>query len=170
MAREITAHSGRGARIGELAERLEVTAEDVLAAIATATAHYSISLDTPAFASDSDETDALADSIGTEDDNYDVVETALSVSAAMTRLPDLERQAFTLRLGRAMTETEIARELNCSQTQVSRLLHRAAAGLQQLLDPPLREPGLSATGRGGHHPALPRFDSTRSLDHGLRRR
>jgi RNA polymerase sigma-B factor len=146
-AQKITAHSGRPPRIAELAEQLEITTEDVLAAIATATARYAISLDAPAFARD-DEGVAVADSIGAEDDNYAEIEARLSVKAALIALPDRQRQALTLRLDHAMTETEIARQLGCSQMQISRLLHRAAAGLQQLLDPPLSEMKPTAVARG----------------------
>jgi RNA polymerase sigma-B factor len=153
VSREITARSGRPARIAELAEHLEITTEDVLTAIATATAHYSISLDAAAAAHGDDEHGAVADSIGAEDRNYADLETALSVSAAVLTLPERQRQALTLRLDRAMTETEIARRLNCSQMQVSRLLHRAAAGLQELLDPPLGELEQSAVGRESTHRA-----------------
>jgi transcriptional regulator with XRE-family HTH domain len=59
----------------------------------------------------------------------------------------IERRALTLRLDFAMTQTEIAQRLNCSQMQVSRLLHRAAGRLHQLLDRPLNERELSAAGR-----------------------
>ena len=144
-AREITAQAGRPARIAELADHLEVTIEHVLAGLDTATAHYSISLDTPTSPSDGDEAHAIADDIGTDDANYELIETAVSLSAAVTRLPPLERQALALRLGGA-TQTEIARQLNCSQMQVSRLLRRAVATLQSLIDPPLDEPEPSAGG------------------------
>ena len=147
VSREITARSGRPARVAELVEQLGITTEAVLAGIATATAHYSISLDAPSTPRGDDEDGAVADSIGAEDPYYAEVETTLSVSAAVDALPDPQRQALTLRLDRAMTETEIARRLNCSQMQVSRLLHRAAAGLQELLDPPLSESEHAAAGR-----------------------
>ena len=153
VSREITARSGRPARVAELAEQLGITTEDVLAGIATATAHYSISLDAPAAPHGDDEDGAVADSIGAEDPYYAEVETTLSVSAAVVELPDRQRQALTLRLDRAMTETEIARRLNCSQMQVSRLLHRAAAGLLELLDPPLSESEQAAAGRESAHRA-----------------
>jgi RNA polymerase sigma-B factor len=153
VSREITARSGRPARVAELAEQLEITTEDVLTGIATATAHYSISLDAPAAPHGDDEDGAVADSIGAEDRNYADLETTLSVSAAIVALPDRQRQALTLRLDRAMTETEIARRLNCSQMQVSRLLHRAAAGLQDLLDPTLGECEQPPAGRQSTHRA-----------------
>jgi RNA polymerase sigma-B factor len=83
---------------------------------------------------------ALGDKLAAEDDNYDRVETTLAVSAAATLLPDLELQAVTLRLDCAMSQTEIARRLNCSQTHVSHLLRHAAGTLQELIDPPLGRP------------------------------
>lgn len=61
----------------------------------------------------------------------------MSLSAALGRLPHLERQALTLRLEHDMKQTEIARELGCSQMQVSRLLRRAANRLRELTDPNL---------------------------------
>ena len=143
VARQITAQSGRRAAIAELADRLELTTEDVRAAIDTATAHYAISLDTQVSATDSRHAGVFAGGLATEDDNYDRVETMLSVSAAVTLLPDLEHQALTLRLDRAMNQTEIARRLHCSQTHVSRLLRHAAATVQELIDPPVGEQALS---------------------------
>lgn len=137
--RVMTTHSGHHAGIAELAEVLELTPDEVRAAIVTAAAHYSVSLDGPTFNRDSGEAGALVDDIGAEDDNYDLVDTVLSVSAAMTELPSLERQALTLRLTRLMTEAEIGRQLSCSQMHVSRLLHRAAADIKRLTDPPLSE-------------------------------
>jgi RNA polymerase sigma-B factor len=142
-ARRITAQSGRRAAVAELADQLALTAEDVRAAFDTATAHYAISLDTQMSATDSDGANGLLGNLAAEDNNYDLVETTLSVSAAVTLLPDLEHQALTLRLESAMNQTEIARRLNCSQTHVSHLLRHAATTLQGLIDPPLGNPSQS---------------------------
>jgi RNA polymerase sigma-B factor len=149
----MTSQSGRRAPIAEVAERLKITTEDVRAGIATATAHYAISLDAPMPAGDGDTAETIADSIGTEDRNYELIETSLSVSEAVTRLPDLERQALALRLDRTLTQSEIGRHLHCSQTQVSRLLRRAANRVQELIDPPLGGPEPSAVGGGVAKPA-----------------
>jgi RNA polymerase sigma-B factor len=142
-ARRITGQSGRRAAVAELADQLALTAEDVRAAFDTAAAHYAISLDTQMSVADGDGANALLDNFAAEDDNYDLVETTLSVWAAVTLLPDLEHQAITLRLECAMNQTEIARRLNCSQTHVSHLLRHAAATVQGLIDPPLGEPAPS---------------------------
>jgi RNA polymerase sigma-B factor len=134
-ARQITAQTGRHPRIEELAEYLEVTAEDVLAGLDAGTAHYSVSLDAPVNGAEDEEPDTLGDSLGHDDDRYGLVEATMSLGVAMTRLPYLERQALSLRLARDMKQTDIARELGCSQMQVSRLLRRAAAKLREMTDP-----------------------------------
>ncbi len=140
-ARQITAQSGRHPRVEELAEYLEVTAEDVLVGLDAGNAHYSVSLDAPVPGNDGEEPEALGDSIGRDDDSYGLVEASASLSVAVARLPYLERRALALRLDRDMKQTEIARELGCSQMQVSRLLRRAANRLRAMTDPELDRPG-----------------------------
>jgi len=136
-ARQITTQTGRHPRVEELAEFLEVTPEDVLAGLDAGTAHYAVSLDAPLSSSEGEEPDALGDSLGHEDESYGLVEATISLSAAITRLPYLERRALTLRLDSDMKQTEIAQELGCSQMQVSRLLRRAASKLREMTDPAL---------------------------------
>ncbi|MFZ0088520.1 MAG: sigma-70 family RNA polymerase sigma factor [Solirubrobacteraceae bacterium] len=136
-ARQITAQSGRHPRVEELAEYLEVSAEEVMTGLDAGTAHYSVSLDAPVANADNDEPDTLGDSLGRDDDGFGLIETTASLSVAMGRLPYLERRALTLRLDRDMKQTDIARELDCSQMQVSRLLRRAAVKLREMTDPEL---------------------------------
>jgi RNA polymerase sigma-B factor len=136
--REIEVGSGRHPSVAELAEYLELSREDVLIGLDAATAHYSVSLDAPLSPSEGDEQpDTLSDSLGDVDESYGVVEASMSLSAALGCLPYLERQALTLRLEHDMKQTEIARELDCSQMQVSRLLRRAADRLREMTDPDL---------------------------------
>ena len=134
-SREITASTGHSPRIQHLAEYLEVSAEDVLLGLEAGAAHYSDSLDTPATESDIDEPQSLADTLGSDDPGYGLVDTKLSLTAAIARLPYLERQAVMLRMDRDIKQTEIAHELGCSQMQVSRLLKRAARTVRDLTDP-----------------------------------
>lgn len=143
-ARAITAQSGRHPRIQELAEYLEVSAEEVVAGLDAGSAHYAVSLDAPVTSADAEEPDTLGDTIGHDDQRYGLVETATSLTAEIARLPYLERRALSLRLEGDRKQTDIARELGCSQMQVSRLLRRAAARLRDVTDPAL-EP--AATGR-----------------------
>jgi RNA polymerase sigma-B factor len=137
-ARQIEARSGHHPSVAELGQFLEIPLEDVLVGLDAGTAHYAVSLDAPlSIGEDEDQLDTLGDSLGDVDESYGLVETSLSLSAALGHLPHLERQALTLRLEHDMKQTEIARELGCSQMQVSRLLRRAATRLREMTDPAL---------------------------------
>ena len=136
-ARAISAETGRNPNVGQLAEYLEISPEDVITGMDAATAHYSVSLDAPLASGDGDEPDTLGDSMGRADDGYSLIDMTASITAAVGRLPYLERRALTLRLERDMKQTDIAQELGCSQMQVSRLLRRAATKLQEMTDPDL---------------------------------
>lgn len=140
-ARHIEARSGHHPSVAELAQFLELPIEDVLIGLDAGTAHYAVSLDAPlSIGEDEDQPDTLGDSLGSVDESYGLLEASMSLSAALGRLPHLERQALTLRLEQDMKQTEIARELGCSQMQVSRLLRRAANRLRELTDPDLQAP------------------------------
>ncbi len=133
-SREISASTGRAPRVAHLAEYLELSAEDVLVGLGAGIAHYSDSLDAPVLGPDIEEARPLVETLGSEDPLFRLVETKLSLMAAITRLPYLERQAVMLRLSN-MKQTEIAHEMGCSQMQVSRLLRRAASRVRELTDP-----------------------------------
>jgi RNA polymerase sigma-B factor len=133
--REIAARSGRNPRVQELAEYLEVSAEEILNGIDAGSAHYAKSLDAPLGPSDEDESQAMIDTIGQSDGHYELVEMTGSVAAAVGQLPDMERRAFLLRLAHDMRQSDIARELGCSQMHVSRLLRRATARVREIVDP-----------------------------------
>ena len=146
--RQIEAQGGRHPRVSELAEYLELPQEDVLTGLDAGSAHYSVSLDAPLSGGDEEEQlDTLGDSLGELDDSYGLVEASMALSDALGRLPHLERQALTLRLERDMKQTEIARELGCSQMQVSRLLRRAAGRLHEMTDPDLRRDDAASASR-----------------------
>ena len=59
------------------------------------------------------------------------------MAAAMPRLSHQERTALQLRLSGNRKQCDIAREMHCSQMQVSRLLRRAAKRVRELTDPAL---------------------------------
>lgn len=132
---QISSRSGRQPRLQELAEYLELSPEDVVAALETGNAHYAASLDAPLASTDPDDPYALIETISHTDGGYGLVETTVSLSASMTRLPYLERRALQMRLEANLRQQDIAAKLGCSQMQVSRLLRRAAAGLREMMDP-----------------------------------
>jgi RNA polymerase sigma-B factor len=124
-SRDLAVRTGRAPNVSELAQYLEVDTEQVLAGLEAGNAHFARSLDAPASASDSDDSEPLLATVGS----------TASLAAAMMRLPYLERRALTLRLRSDLKQTEIAEQLDCSQMQVSRLLRRANARLRELTDP-----------------------------------
>lgn len=134
-SRQRLAATGRAPRVEELAQFLELDVADVLAGLEAGSAHYAVSLDAPVSRGDEDEQQLLGDGLGDEDDRFGLIEAKLSMSAAIRRLPHLERRALTLRIDRQLKQTEIATELGCSQMQVSRLLRRASHRLRGLTDP-----------------------------------
>jgi RNA polymerase sigma-B factor len=134
-ARRLAADTGRAPNVEQLAQYLEVDVEDVIGGLDAGSAHYSISLDAPAPGGDAEEPQSLGDGLGNRDEGYGLVEAKLSLAAAMTRLPLLERRALTLRLDEELKQAEIAQRLGCSQMHVSRLLRRAQARLVELTDP-----------------------------------
>jgi RNA polymerase sigma-B factor len=129
---EITAASGHGPGVCQLAEYLEESAEDVLIGLDARAAHYATSLDAPLAASDADDPTSLMDTLGREDGRYGLVDMTASLGAAIARLPYLERAALRPRLERNLKQAEIAHELGCSQMQVSRLQRRAAERLREM--------------------------------------
>jgi RNA polymerase sigma-B factor len=133
--RKLSADTGRVPRIDEVARYLEVSVADVIAGLDARSAHYSVSLDSPASSGDAGEAQSLGDGLGARDEGYELVDAKLSLATAISRLPHLERCALTLRLGEDLKQTEIAERMGCSQMQVSRLLRRAQARLHELTDP-----------------------------------
>jgi RNA polymerase sigma-B factor len=133
-SQELTAQTGRAPRVTQLSAYLELDIEEVLTALDARTAHYAVPLDGPAPGVGPEDRQSLWETLGGDDDRFGLVETKLSLAAAIPRLPYLERQALRLRIEQDLKQVEIAQQLGCSQMQVSRLLRRAIARLQELME------------------------------------
>ena len=134
--REISAKTGTTPHVEELARYLELTTEEVLTGLDAGSAHYSVSLEAPATVPSNDsEPEALIATLGGEDERFGLMETTVSLAAALKQLPRLEAEALSLRLNGDLKQIEIAERLGCSQMQVSRLLRRAAAHVRELTEP-----------------------------------
>ncbi len=135
-SRQLAERPGPPPSVAELAQYLELTTEEVITGLEAGSAHYSVSLDAPHAGADSEsDPESLTERLGDVDERFGLIDTTVSLSAALTHLPHLERQALSLRLREDMKQTEIAARLGCSQMQVSRLLRRAASRLTELIDP-----------------------------------
>ena len=127
----ITSRTGRAPTIGELAEYLERSEEDVLEALQTIEAYDTISLDAPTQVGDESSASRI-DTIGGFDERLAIVDDATTLFAAAKHLPKRERQVLLLRFGEDLPQTEIARRIGVSQMHVSRLLRNALGRLREL--------------------------------------
>ena len=114
----------------ELAQYLEMSIEDVLEGLEAAAAHHSSSLDAPHDDGDG-EPGTLADTLGHEDPGLQLVEDATTVATAMQTLAERERRVIQLRFFGDRTQSEIAEQIGVSQMQISRILRRAIATLNE---------------------------------------
>jgi RNA polymerase sigma-B factor len=128
---QLTQQLGRSPDDSELAQRLGVTAEDLLEARQADLVFSSYSLDAPL--SDSDEPALLADVLGDDDEAVEHAIDIDAVNAHLGELPEREQRILMLRFYGNLTQTEIGDRLGISQMHVSRLLGRALSYLHQCL-------------------------------------
>ncbi len=119
----LTARNQRSPSIQEIAEYLEVTPEEVLEAMETSEAYNFVSLETDR-GGDGSDSFSILEYIGKDDALMDVVEDRATLSSALKELSPQEQRVLYLRFFQGLTQTEIARQLDISQMQVSRLLRR----------------------------------------------
>jgi RNA polymerase sigma-B factor len=129
----ITGRTGRAPTIGELAQYLECSEEEVLEALQTAEAYDTVSLDAPSGSGDEGVQTRMR-TIGKLDAQLELVDDAATVFAAARHLPKRERQVLYLRFGEDLPQTEIARRIGISQMHVSRLLRQSLQRLRKLTE------------------------------------
>jgi RNA polymerase sigma-B factor len=117
--------------VSELAEYLELSVEDVLAALETAVVHHATSLQAPRQDADGEPT-RLAESIGRYDTRFELVHASVTISLAAEQLTTRERHVLALRFQKDMTQKQIGAEIGVSQMQVSRILRATLARLREI--------------------------------------
>jgi RNA polymerase sigma-B factor len=122
---------GRAPTVNQLAEYLELDIEEVIDALQAIQAYEALSLDAPRPGAD-DDVVAYGDTIGREDDRFELVELDAAISAVLSRIPPRERLILRMRFVQDLTQTEIAARVGISQMQVSRLLRRSLDQLRAL--------------------------------------
>jgi RNA polymerase sigma-B factor len=127
---ELSQQNGRSPTVHELAERLGISEEEVLEGLESANAYSTLSLDVP---DTDDESPAVADTLGAEDEALEGVEYRESLKPLLEDLPPREKRILLLRFFGNMTQSQIAQEVGISQMHVSRLLARTLAQLRERL-------------------------------------
>jgi RNA polymerase sigma-B factor len=129
-AQQLSSELGRTATIAEIAERLGLDQEDVLAALEVSPAQHTVSFDAARPGGGGDAT-TLGDRLGGEDTNLDRVEMRDLLEQAMAHLNPREREIMALRFIDELPQTEVARRLGISQMHVSRLQRAAVDQLRR---------------------------------------
>lgn len=122
---------GHAPTVNQLAEYLEVDSGEVIEALQAIQAYEALSLDAPRPGADGDAM-TYGESVGHDDDRYELVELDATVTAVLERIPKRERLILRMRFVEDLTQTEIAARVGVSQMQVSRLLRRSLDQLRAL--------------------------------------
>jgi RNA polymerase sigma-B factor len=129
---ELSQSLGRSPTPREIAERIEVTVEEVMEGLESANAYSTLSLD--AGDSSGENGGSMLDSIGELDVALEHIEIRESIKPLLERLPAREKQILMLRFFGGMTQSQIAAEIGVSQMHVSRLLTRTLEQLRESLN------------------------------------
>jgi RNA polymerase sigma-B factor len=86
----------------------------------------------------------VAETVGAEDERFDLIDHTATIAPILRALPPREREILRLRFVEDLTQAEIADRIGVSQMQVSRLLRRSIARLSAVTDHSQVEQGLPA--------------------------
>ncbi len=128
----LTQELQRSPTVEEIAKYLDVTSDEVLEALETSEAYNFVSLESDR-KSDGPDSFSILEYIGKDDQLMAVVDDRATLSAALKRLSPQEQRVLYLRFFQGLTQTEIAKQMDISQMQVSRLLRRTLRVLRESL-------------------------------------
>ncbi len=131
---QLTNERGHAPSARELAEYLELPLGQVLDALLAGQAYDPLALDAPASFPGGDRDSGVThlDTLGGEDERYELIELDATLAAALKHLPARERTIIRLRFIEELSQAEIGRRVGISQMQVSRLLRCSLAALRVL--------------------------------------
>jgi RNA polymerase sigma-B factor len=127
-AERLSTELSRSPTLDELAEALGCTVEQTVEAVDAGENYQLTSLDAPV-AQDDEDGCALTDTLGGEDDGFELAEDRQALASNWAELSELERQVLGLRLVHGLTQREISRRIGYSQMHVSRLLRKSMHSL-----------------------------------------
>jgi RNA polymerase sigma-B factor len=135
VAGQLERELGRSPTTAQIAARADATIEEVLDARLALRAQRGVPLEgTPV---DDEDASLRADTIAATENGFRRVEDAAVIERLMTALDPRDRDVLRLRFWDDLTQVEIAERLGVSQMQVSRLIRRAIAQLQESATPAL---------------------------------
>jgi RNA polymerase sigma-B factor len=142
---QLSEDCGHPPTVSQLSQYLELDAEEVLDGLRALAGYGTLSLDAPR-RGEGEDGGSYAESVGEEDERFELIELGLSVGAALEQISPRKRELLRLRFVEDLTQTQIAERIGVSQMQVSRLLRRALEELRELTDASGEEPHPSEAG------------------------
>jgi RNA polymerase sigma-B factor len=127
---ELSKRLGRSPLVREIAERVELSEEDVLEALDAGNAHHALSID-GAPGGDDEDRPPIVESLGDSDPGYEAIEYREAIAPILDELSQRDRVIVHLRFVEDRTQTEIADEVGVSQMQVSRILRATLERLRE---------------------------------------
>ncbi|POX50868.1 B/F/G family RNA polymerase sigma-70 factor [Streptomyces sp. Ru71] len=123
--------SSRRPTVAEIAERAQLSEEDVKAGLEALESFTALSLDAEMPGSEGDGGYALTDTLGSPDPALDTVVDREAVRPRLAALPERERAILYMRFFGEMTQSRIAEQLGISQMHVSRLISRCCGRMRE---------------------------------------
>ena len=129
---EMTQQLGRSPTVSELADRLDLSTEEIIEGIEAGSAYRSSSIDRPPPGSDAD-APTVAGSLGAVDERFAQTDLAVWLDGLLSELPEREQAIVAMRFGEGLSQPEIAERIGVSQSYLSRLLRRTLLQLRQAI-------------------------------------
>jgi RNA polymerase sigma-B factor len=123
----------RAPSVGEIAEAVGASEEQVLEAREAAGAYRAASFDAPRIGGDDDGGaggDTMGDAFGLDDGGFGLAEDRATIDRLMQSIAPREREVLRLRFVEDLTQAEIGARIGVSQMQVSRLIRQSLGRLR----------------------------------------
>ena len=127
---EMPTKLGRSPSVREIAERLNLSDEDVLEAMEAGGAHHAVSIDALQRMDDSEGV-PMVERLGDNDPGFETVEYGAAIQSVLEELSDRDRTVLHLRFVEDLTQTQIAERIGVSQMHVSRILRSTLQRLRE---------------------------------------
>ena len=144
---------GRTPSVGQIAERVKLSEEEVLDVLQAKASQRAASLDMPVHRDESESVPTV-ETIGSNEPGFDQVEAQMAVERCGS-LEERERIVIEMRFNEDLNQYEIGERLGISQMQVSRLLRRALAKLLEAVQGDAAPTGRRTFAEDGHDPRFP---------------
>ncbi|MBF6170440.1 SigB/SigF/SigG family RNA polymerase sigma factor [Nocardia blacklockiae] len=122
---------GRTPRAVDIALKLGVDMNEVVQALLASNAYRADSMDARTGDETSGTAASVAETVGSEDPEYELTEQAIVAGPLLAELPEDKRQLLYLRFFCGQTQSEIAKQFGVSQMHISRLLAQTLATLRE---------------------------------------